>query len=116
MDDIQLINRKVNHYKWLDKHLNTFWLSVFGKSLRDTFSAGIVSAHGDKGYQYQSDWANAGIPFPHAMAMYMLTYTNVMDMEKHQSREWVIQNYPKYRDKLPPIEISDPDIINIFAS
>lgn len=108
---IEEINQAVNHYYWLDKHLNEFWLNVFSKSLSDTFCCGIVASHGDKGYGYIKKWAENGIPFPHGMAMYMLTYTSVMDEEKHKSCEWVIDNYPKYRQHLPDIDLSDPDIL-----
>lgn len=105
----------INHYKWLDKHLETFWQAVFGQSLAESGCAGIVSAHGDKGYQYESDWEDAGIPFPHGMAMYMLTYTNKMDRPKHESCEWVIDNYHWYVDLLPPVDEHDPDVQCPFA-
>ena len=38
---IEEINKSVNHYKWLDKHLDAFWIQVFGKDLNDTWNGGI---------------------------------------------------------------------------
>ena len=111
---IEKINRSVNHYKWLDKHLDEFWIKVFGKNLSDTWNGGIVTAHGDKGRGYQRNWAENGISFPHGMALFLLTYTNVMDDEKHKSCEWVITNYPKYKDMLPEVDLTDNDILRTF--
>ena len=105
----------VNHYKWLDKHLPTFWYAVFGASLEDTGCAGIVSAHGDKGYQYKGEWERAGIPFPHGMALYLMTYTDKMDRPKHESSEWVIENYTHYVDLLPTVDENDQDVVCPFA-
>lgn len=105
----------INHYKWLDKHLPQFWMAVFGKSLEETGCAGIVHAHGDKGYQYRSTWEDAGIPFPHGMAMYMLTYTEKMDAPKHESCQWVIDNYHWYVDLLPTVDETDEDVLCPFA-
>lgn len=105
---------KINHYKWLDKHLDSFWMLVFNEQLCDSGCAGIISSHGDKGYQYRDEWNENGIPFPHGMALYMLTYTNKMDKPKHESCEWVIENYPKYKTFLPEIDETDKDIIDPF--
>jgi len=93
----------MNHYQWLDENLNDFWVKVFDKSLDDAGCAGIICAHGDKGRQYKRRWENNGIHFFHGNALYLLTYTHVMDKPKHESCEWVIENYPKYKDMLPPI-------------
>lgn len=97
-------NRYDNHYNYLDDHLDKFWVRVFGKNLSDTWNGGIISAHGDKGYGYRAAWKNAGIPFNHGMMLYMLTYTKVMDEEKHKSKDWVIAQYPKYKDILLEVE------------
>lgn len=111
---VETINTSVGHYKWLDKHLDSFWQAVFGKSLNDTLCAGIVSAHGDKGYGYMRTWAEAGICFPHGMAIYLLTYTDEMDEEKFHSKEWVIKNFPRYRELLPNIDLNDEEILRPF--
>lgn len=105
----------INHYKWLDTHLDEFWMAVFGENLKDTLCAGIVSAHGDKGYQYKNKWKNAGIPFPHGMALFMLTYTDKMDRPKYESCQWVIDNYNRYVDLLPEIDENDQDVVCPFA-
>jgi len=93
-----------SHYQWLDKHLNDFWVQVIGKSLADSNCAGIIGAHGDKGYGYRSEWEKAGIHYYHAMALYLLTYTDVMDRPKHESLQWVIEKYPAYKEYLPVVK------------
>lgn len=99
------INPYSNHYKWLKTHLNDFWLKVFNKSLEETYCAGIIETHGDKGTQYRKVWEKHGIPFYHGMAIYLLTYTSELgDTPKHLSCQWVIDNYSKYRQYLPPMK------------
>ncbi len=111
LGQIETINSKVNHYNYLDKHLDSFWKGVFGKSLNESFCAGIVSAHGDKGRGYQRAWAEAGICFPHGMALFMLTYTNIMNEEKHRSKDWVILNFSRFRPLLANVDLNDQDIL-----
>lgn len=110
-----IMKRNVNHYKWLEKHLNDFWISVFGKDLEQTGCSGIIVSHGDKGMQYKSEWDKHGISFPHGMAVYLLTYTSELgDTPKHLSCQWVIENYEKYKSYLPDIDVNDPDILSFF--
>lgn len=94
----------MSHYKYLDEHLEAFWLNVRGRTLEEDWAAGIVSAHGDKGYGYRSDWEQAGIPFEHGMAIYLLTYTDTLgNTPKHESCQWVIDNYDRFKQFLPAV-------------
>lgn len=94
----------MSHYDYLEQHLNDFWIAVRGKPLDNDGCAGIISAHGDKGYQYRDFWEKAGIHFYHGMMLYMLTYTSELgDTPKWESRHWVVDNYPKYKSVLPII-------------
>lgn len=63
--------------------------------------AGMVSAHGDKVEQYRDYWEENGLDFNKAQIIYFLTYTKVMDLPKHKSKEWVLENYEKYASILP---------------
>ncbi len=104
---------KVNHYKWLEKHLETFWLNVFNKTPSESGFGGVISAHGDKAYGYRRIWKKAGIPFPHGVAIFFLTYTDLLgDTPKSDSAQWVVDNYDKYKSMLPEIDENDPDIIS----
>lgn len=97
-----------SHYDYLDDHLDLFWQKVFGKTLKETWNAGIVSAHGDKGYSYKITWANVGINYYRGMMLFMLTYTKeIGDTPKHESDDWIINNYEKY---LPLIEEVEKEI------
>ena len=90
------------HYDYLDRILGDFWKLVFNKTLEETWNSGIIAAHGDKGRGYKKIWEEAGISFNRGMMLYLLTYTEVLgDTPKHESKEWVINNYLKY---LPLIE------------
>lgn len=105
---------RVDHYQWLDKHLNDFWIKVFGKSLNDSGFGGVVSAHGDKAYGYKRRWENAGIPFPHGVAVFFLLYTDLSTEEDSmRTCEWVIEKYPEYKKYLPEIDFSDSDILSL---
>lgn len=95
----------MSHYDFLDEHLDTFWQKAVGKPLDQSGAAGIVTAHGDKAYGYQSMWERAGIHFYHGMMLYMLTYSKVMDRPKHESGQWVIDQYPHYKEMLPAVKI-----------
>jgi len=92
-----------SHYEFLDHHLDDFWQAVLGKSLSDSFCAGIVSAHGDKGYCYRRQWAEKGIHFYHGMMIFLLTYTDIMDRPMHEAGQWVIDNYERFKPHLPPL-------------
>ncbi len=103
-----------SHYEYLDANLNSFWKGVFGKSLEQMYCDGISAAHGDKCYQYQHTWQEHGIHFYHGCALYMLTYTDLLgDWPKHQSCQWVIDNYDKYKQHLAPVFDSDQTIIEV---
>lgn len=109
------MEKRVNHYKWLDKHLDNFWISIFGKSLNDSGCGGIITDHGDKGRCYDRKWKKEGIPFAHGMALYMLTYTSELgDTPKHESCQWVIDNYDKYKAFLPEVDASDPEVTSSY--
>lgn len=45
---------RVNHYKWMDKHLPAFFEKL-GLDFKGQY-AGIVSAHGDKCYCNCAGW------------------------------------------------------------
>lgn len=108
------LKQRVNHYQWLDKHLNNFWIEVFGKSLNDSGFGGVISAHGDKARCYMRRWENAGIPFPHGVAIFFLLYTDLAnDEDSMRSCEWVIEKYQDYKKYLPEIDLNDPDILSI---
>jgi len=107
---------KVNHYKWLDKHFFTFLKNIGGN---DSFCGGIVSAHGDKFYGYKGAWEDAGIQFPHGVAICLLTYLNPWCDEVQETPngwvdayQWVIDNYSRFKDMLPPVDENDPDTKN----
>lgn len=97
----------MNHYDWLNENLNAFWLKVLGKSLDETHCAGIVTAHGDKCYGYKNEWEDAGIPFHHGVAIYLLARTRPYSEEVRDTPngwvdpgEWVISVYPKFKEHL----------------
>lgn len=96
-----------SHYEYLDAILEHFFKEMFNKTPEQMWCAGIVSAHGDKAYSYDNEWKKAGIPFQHGVLLFLLTYVSVNgqkvmgDTPKHESDQWVIDNYKKY---LPMIE------------
>ena len=95
-----------SHYHYLELVIEEFWNEVFGRSLKETGCGGIITAHGDKCRQYNDAWSDAGINEYRGALLYMLTYTNLMDRPKHDSCQWVIDNYSKYYPVIVEIEKS----------
>lgn len=98
--------RPVSHYDYLEEHLPAFFEAV---GLDWERHRGIISAHGDKCYTYRYDWEQAGIPFDHGTAIYLLSYCAPFDMEVRETergwispKDWVIWNYKLYSKYLPP--------------
>lgn len=94
---------QLNHYKWLEQHLPAFFAA-----LGVCYSPGIITAHGDKCYSYRREWEQAGIPFPHGVALYLLCYERPYSSEVRQTpagwvapSDWVVANYQKFREHLP---------------
>ena len=94
-----------SHYYWLEQNLQTFFSRLGIKE-----ENGIISAHGDKCYSYQDKWEKAGIPFPHGVAIYLLSYLRPYDTEVRETKngwvkveDWVIVNYPKFKPHLPSV-------------
>lgn len=96
-----------NHYRYLDAMLEPFWKLVFDKTPDQMYCGGIIISHGDKGYGYKDTWEKAGIRYDRGMLLYLLTYTKELgDRPKHESEEWVIENYPKYLERIEMAEKS----------
>lgn len=100
---------KINHYHWLDHHIFAFFEKV---GVKKDGNAGIVVAHGDKGYGYKSRWEKEGINFCHGMAIFLLSYCRPYSKEVRETEEgwvdvceWVIKAYPRFKDKLPNLDI-----------
>jgi hypothetical protein len=111
--------RKKNHYDWLDAHFVEFLRSVFAatpsraKLPGDDGAAsykGLISAHGDKCYSYRQVWAANSIPFPHGVAVYLLSYIAPWSVTCRQVGDqfivpvqWVVFNYEALKAHLPPV-------------
>jgi hypothetical protein len=63
------IKKRVNHYKYLEKHLGLFWLKARGKTLEEYGLSDAIVAHGDKTDQYADDWEEHGISHSHGAAI-----------------------------------------------
>lgn len=95
----------MNQYEYMENYLDSFWIEIFGKNLKETFCSGIISAHGDKCYQYRKYWQENEVPFNHGCMIYMLTYTNLLDRPKHLSKEFVVEMYHrKYKEIIIKLE------------
>lgn len=92
----------MNHYRYLEEHIDAFWQRVLD---RKPVHADTIYAHGNEGYGFKKGWQKEGIHFHHAMMLYLLTYTELMDRPEHRRYEWVIDNYPFYAHLLPDAKI-----------
>lgn len=64
---------------------------------------GIISAHGDKCYSAQSEWADQGLKFEHGVAIYLLTYIDPWAGEVGETshgwvphHQWVVDNAHRF--------------------
>lgn len=110
----------VNHYKWLDKHFNNFIQKIYNK---EENLSGMIVAHGDKCYGYKSDFEDAGIPFPHGVAIFLLSYMHPFNKEVRETSngwvdvsDWVIRNKDRFIGLLDPIDENDPDVKDLWRS
>lgn len=102
-----------NHYKWLDDrgNLKIFFTAI---GLVDGQEGGITVAHGDKGSQYRESWERAGVPYFHGMAILLAGYCYPFSKESRETdkgwvapEQWVIDNYPRFKPHLPPVDMMD---------
>ena len=91
-------------YDYLEKHLMRFFaqLGVAGAN------TGIISAHGDKFYSHREEFEAAGIPFPKAVAIGLLTYVQPFARECRETPQgwiaptrWIIENKDRFLPLLP---------------
>lgn len=88
--------------RYMIDHTDAFIAKVFDGEPRYIDSCGgMVGAHGDKMSQYRDYWESNGLDYNKAQIIYFLTFTKVMDRPKHESKQWVVDNYTTYSDLLP---------------
>lgn len=104
----------MNHYQWLEEHFLPFYQKVCEANNvipQPDVNEGIITAHGDKCYQYKKEWEAQGIHFFHGAACHLLTYLLPWSSEVREQpngfvkpAQWVIDNYDKrFRPHLPMI-------------
>lgn len=98
---------KQSHYAYLEKHLPDFFRKM---GVDWDTSCGVIRAHGDKAYGYRFEWEQVGIPFPHGVAIYLLSYCRPYSDECREMRkgwvapkDWVLRSYERFRRYLPPV-------------
>jgi len=98
----------MNHYDYLDEHLPAFFEAV---GVAWEGNGGIIVAHGDKCSSYKDGWEEAGIPFPHGAAIYLLSYCHPYSLEVRDTpdgewvppKDWVKANYDRFKAHLPQV-------------
>lgn len=108
----------VNHYKWLDKHIQSIFDLV---GLKD--AGGIVLAHGDKFYSHKEMFEEAGLHFAQGVAIGLISYEPPYSQElRKYDRDgewinfdlWFHMNHLRFLKYLPAVDTSDPDILSKF--
>jgi hypothetical protein len=97
-----------NHYNWLDANFPVFCQKLGIEKHRYN---GLIVCHGDKCYSYRSRWEEAGIPFEHGVAIYLISYLHPWSDEVRQVGKkwvdvckWVIENYYQFKEHLTLIQ------------
>jgi len=104
----------MNQYDWLEKHFMDFYLKICEVNNiipHPDVNEGLITAHGDKCYQYKREWEGNGIHFFHGCACYLLTYLFPWSSEVRATDngwvkpvQWVMDNYDtRFRPYLPMI-------------
>lgn len=100
-----------SHYEWLNEHLPSVLMKL-GCDI-NVANAGIVSAHGDKYSGIKYEIIDAGIMYPHAVAICLMSYITPWRQEIRDYRfccdwdqlvPWVKKKYVEIKDVLPPLE------------
>ena len=101
---------KGSHYAWLEANLDSFFMGLGLDMERHGSARSWNQAHGDKCYTYRDVWDEHGIPFPHGVAIYFLTYIAPYSKESRETEQgwvdpykWVIANYERFKPLLQPI-------------
>lgn len=96
MDDI------FSHYDYLDIIVDPLSKLLDARYITKHLHVGFIGAHGDKCYSLmgRKPWLVKG----RLALMYLLTYTDLMDMPRHQYREWIDINLPKYLPLMRRVE------------
>lgn len=96
----------MSHYTWLDNHFPAFLQSL---GIDPKMGAGLSVAHGDKCYGYKEQWEEAGLSFPHGVAIYLITHLAPYSREVRNTdsgwvapADWVIANKERFLPHLPP--------------
>lgn len=95
----------VNHYEWLEQHFESF---CDGLQIKPVFYKGcvqgILACDGDKCEQYKNRWENAGVPYVHGAAIYLITKMAPFSSEVRNTAngfvepgQWVIINYERFK-------------------
>jgi hypothetical protein len=110
--------QNVNHYKWLDKHLQSIFDQI---GLKD--AGGIASAHGDKFYSYKDMFEEAGLHFAQGVAIGLISYEPPYSSELRmydRDGEWINFgvwfriNHLRFLKYLPDVDMNDPDILSNY--
>lgn len=95
----------MNHYGWLDLHFNDLCHAVG----REGDERGLIRAHGDKCYSQRGRFEKLGIPFPHLVACYLLTYLRPWSKEVRKTKDgwkdpfdWIEENYKQRFQRFLP--------------
>lgn len=89
----------LSHYNYLDIVFKEFSEELLGEDL-----SSFTVAHGDKSRQYKTYWEQHGVPFFHGAAIHLLSYTKLMDREKHLTKEFVVDKYPEFKPLLDKLD------------
>lgn len=96
----------MSHYDYLLEHFTDFLAAAEVENAE--YCDGLISAHGDKCYGYRYKWEQAGVPFEHGVAIYLLTYVRPYGHEVRETEDgwvdvgqWVISNYDRFKHLLP---------------
>lgn len=118
--DVVGINQMVDHLKYLNKHLKTF-LDRLDLDLSEEAVKTLIRGHGTEGSVVRMTWEKMNIPYAQGMAIYMLTHISPFNKESRETTQgwidpfrWVSENFDRFKDLLPAIDYTDPEIESLW--
>ncbi len=95
----------MNHYEILEPVLGKFF--EMAGVIHPIVAQGVLAAHGDKAYQYRTQFEKAGLEFHEGVAIYLLSYYSPFSKEVRETStgwvapvDWVCSNKDRFQPLL----------------
>lgn len=118
---IESINQMIDVRKFLQKHLGTFYSRLGVSDLSEEEIKTLIRGHGGECTIAAYNWAKQGISHAQGAMVYFLTFVHPYRLQVRETAEgwvdpfkWVEMNFDRFKDLLPAIDYTDPEIESLW--